>query len=77
MELSAGLPSEHQALLGRLPKGQDGFLAEAPDDGLHRLSKYGLPEDGPREWIVPLTPYPQPGLRRSWDSDAPVDDKVC
>ena len=63
-------------MLGRLPKGKDGFLAEAPDDGLHRLSKFGLPEEGPRAWIVPVTTYTQPSLRQSWDSAPPLDKKA-
>ena len=55
------------------PRDADGFLLEPPDDGLHRLSRMGLKEDGERKWIVPLKMYDQPSVRRKWDVAPPED----
>jgi len=56
-----------------VPRDADGFLLEPPEDGLHRLSRYGLPETGSRRWIVDMEFYEQPKLRQSWEHKPPRD----
>ena len=43
----AGLPAPASG-----PRGPDGFLISPPDDGLHRLTHYGLPEVKGGSWVV-------------------------
>lgn len=57
-------------------RGPDGFLINAPEDGLHRLSHYGIPEPGPRRWVSESEFYKQPEIRRSWDVRPPEDIKA-
>eukprot|EP00040_Diaphanoeca_grandis_P003375 m.24784 g.24784 ORF g.24784 m.24784 type:complete len:612 (-) comp14745_c0_seq1:57-1892(-) len=56
--------------------GADGFLLKPPNDGLHRLTQYGLPEPGERRWIVPVTFYDQPQVRNKWSDHPPIDIKT-
>jgi len=53
--------------------GPDGFLLKPPQDGMHRLTRYGLPEPGEPKWIVPVTYYDQPASRHLWDLQPPTD----
>eukprot|EP00039_Didymoeca_costata_P015020 m.248873 g.248873 ORF g.248873 m.248873 type:complete len:602 (+) comp16138_c0_seq1:76-1881(+) len=66
------LPPEDIAVKD-IPRDKDGFLIKPPNDGIHRLSKFGIPEPGPRRIIVDIEEYNQPSIRSAWDH--PPKDK--